>query len=131
MLTWRNISRRFLLFVVFGGVNTLVTYGIYVGLVLIVPYAIAYSVSYLVGIILSYYTSARFVFRERLRWSKALQYPVVYIVQYLIGLIMLFFLVNLLGASKFLAPCFVVLVTVPATYCLARVVLTSARSGNK
>lgn len=111
------------MFVFLGAVNTVLSYGIYLLLVLVVAYPAAYTLSYPPGILISYYLNARFVFREKLRLAKALQYPVVYLVQYLLGLGLLYLLVEVVHLSKFIAPILIVLITVPCTYVLSRYVI--------
>ena len=120
---WSNPRREFVVFVFFGTVNTLLTYGIYLLLVLFIAYPVAYSVSYVSGVFISYYLNARFVFKEKLRLSKALQFPIVYLAQYLIGLGSLYFLVEVTHVSKFFAPILIVIITVPCTYLLSRYVI--------
>jgi putative flippase GtrA len=115
--------REFILFVFFGGVNTALTYGIYLVFVWHFAYAAAYTVSYVFGVFISYYLNARFVFREKLRVSKALQYPIVYVAQYLIGLGLLYLLIEVARLNKLIAPIAVVCVTVPCTYLLSRYVI--------
>ena len=92
-------------------------------MVLFLPYPIAYTIFYIVGVFISYYLNARFVFREKRRLSKALQFPIVYLAQYLIGLGLLYLLIEVAHLSKFLAPIIIVLVTVPCTYVLSRCVI--------
>ena len=120
--TWTKY-REFILFVLIGGINTGLTYGLYLLLLLIMRYPFAYSGSYVAGIFLSYYLNARFVFRERLRLSKALKYPSVYLVQYLIGLGLLYVLIETLHLDKRVAPLAVVVITVPATFVLSRYII--------
>ena len=110
----------FIRFLIIGTVNTVVTYLIYVGLVVFMPYALAYTITMALGIYLSYFLNARYVFRSKLNLASALQYPAVYLVQYLLGLLLLYLLVEKLGVSKFLAPLLIVCITVPVTYVLSR-----------
>jgi putative flippase GtrA len=121
-------AREFVRFVFFGGVNTLLSYSIYVLLLFVVSYPVAYTVSFVAGMFISYCLQARFVFHERLRLSRALQYPVVYMVQYVIGLVLMYLLVDVAEVSKYLAPFFVVMLTLPVTYRLSRYVIK--RGGN-
>jgi putative flippase GtrA len=93
---------------------------IYLLVALFLAYPTAYTVSYVAGIFISYYLNARFVFREKLRLSKALQFPIVYLAQYLIGLGSLSLLIEVAHLSKFFAPIVVVVITVPCTYLLSR-----------
>lgn len=123
--------RQFLRFVFFGGVNTALTYGVYLVFVLYVAYPTAYTVSYISGVFLSYCLNARFVFKEKLRLSKALQYPIVYFVQYLLGLGLLYVLIEVVRLNKFIAPMVVVLATVPCTYLLSRWVIKGRSSATR
>jgi putative flippase GtrA len=116
---WRELAA----FVFFGAVRTVLSYGIYLLLVLFLAYPTAYTVSYVADIFISYYLNARFVFREKLRLSKALQFPIVYLAQYLIGLGSLYLLIEVAHLSKFFAPIVVVVITVPCTYLLSRYVI--------
>lgn len=116
-------EREFFRFLIVGTVNTLITYVIYVALVLFLTYPIAYTVTYALGIFISYYLNARIVFKKKLRLVVALQYPVVYLVQYLVGLALLYVLVELAHLSKFIAPIFTVFATAPITYLTSRYVI--------
>lgn len=116
------------MFVFFGGVNTVLTYGIYVLLVLFVAYPTAYTLAYPPGILISYYLNTRFVFREKLSVSKALRYPLVYLAQYLLGLGLLYLLVEIAHLSKFVAPILIVAISVPCTYVLSRYVIKKGSS---
>jgi len=50
-------------FLVVGGINTLVTYAIFVGLGLVIPPSIAYLVAFVLGLAWVVFGSSRFVFR--------------------------------------------------------------------
>lgn len=115
--------REFATFVFFGAVRTALGYGMYLVLVLFIAYPAAYTVSYASGIFISYYLNARFVFKEKLRLSKAMQYPIVYLAQYLIGLGSLYLLIEVAHLSKFVAPIVIIAITVPCTYLLSRYVI--------
>jgi putative flippase GtrA len=114
---------EFFLFVLIGGINTGITYGIYLLLVSVMRYPFAYTGSYVAGIFLSYYLNVRFVFREQLSLSKALKYPSVYLVQYLLGLVLLYLLIEILHLNKNLAPLAIVVVTVPVTFAMSRYII--------
>lgn len=111
---------EFVRFTVCGVVNTGVTFIIYVCLLWFVPYAAAYSISYVVGIFISYWLNAKFVFEEPLSIVRALQYPLVYLVQYLLGLGLLFLLIEVTEVSEIVAPLLVVVLTLPITFLLSR-----------
>jgi len=128
---WSTRSRELAAFVFFGAVRTVLSYGIYLLLVLFLAYPTAYTVSYVADIFISYYLNARFVFREKLRLSKALQFPIVYLAQYLIGLGSLYLLIEVAHLSKFFAPIVVVIITVPCTYLLSRYVIKGVSRTNR
>jgi putative flippase GtrA len=93
---------------------------IYVCLLWLCPYGLAYTISYAAGIFISYWLNAKFVFQERLSIGHALQYPIVYLVQYLLGLSLLFLLVEVVHLSEIVSPLLVIVVTVPITFLLSR-----------
>jgi putative flippase GtrA len=132
-----DFSRRFLRehqfarFLISGGVNTVLTYLVYVALVLFLPYPIAYTVTTILGIFVSYVLNARFVFRRKLTLSGALQYPIVYVIQYFLGLFLLYVLVERARMSKFYAPLLIVGATVPVTYLLSRFVIARRPTDDK
>lgn len=127
MKSWLKVARgkyaEFGLFILMGAINTGLTYGLYLLLLLLMRYPFAYSGSYLAGIFLSYYLNARFVFHEPLRLAKALKYPSVYLAQYLLGLGLLYVLIELLHLNKKVAPLAAVLITVPATFVMSRYII--------
>lgn len=116
----RFISREFYRFILWGGINTLAGYFIYVLLLRFLPYLVSYSIAFVLSIFISYVLNSRFVFKQRLKLSKAARYPLVYAVQYLVGIVSLYLLVQILRIDKLLAPALVVLLTIPATYSLSR-----------
>jgi putative flippase GtrA len=116
----RTHATEFARFIFFGAVNTAITFAIYVCLLWLVTYSVAYTISYVAGIFMSYWLNAMFVFRERLSIGRALQYPLVYLVQYLLGLGLLFLLVEVANISKVVAPLLIVVLTLPITFLLSR-----------
>jgi putative flippase GtrA len=115
--------KQFVRFALMGGLNTLLTYGVYAILVGVLPYTVSYTVAYLLGIGLSYYLNARFVFRAPLRVGTAATYPLVYLVQYLVGVALLRLLVEALRVSELIAPLVVIALTLPLIFALSRLVL--------
>lgn len=117
------LNKEFLKFVISGVVNTAATYIMYLLLLLFMNYSIAYTVSYLSGIVISFYLNTIFVFKEKVTFVKFLKFPIVYVVQYLINLIMIFALVERLGLSAQLVPLIVIVITVPITYFISKKLL--------
>lgn len=111
-------------------VNTGVTYLIYLLFILFLPYAAAYTVTYIAGIFISYFLNSVFVFRARLSIKALLQFPLIYLVQYLLGLGTVFACVEWLKISKLIAPLVAVAVTIPVTFVLSRTLLKKYKRPN-
>ena len=116
----RFIERESVRFVLAGGLNTVTTYAVYLVLLPLTGYAIAYSVSYVVGIFFAYYLSARFVFRRPLQWRHALQYPLVYVLQYGLGITLTTALIEGLHLHAEFVPALVIVITLPFTFWMSR-----------
>jgi putative flippase GtrA len=114
------IEREPVRFVLAGGFNTVATYVAYLVLLPFIGYAIAYTVSYVAGVFLAYYLSARFVFRRPLQWRHAIQYPLVYVLQYGLGITLTTVLIEGLHLNAKYVPALVIVITLPFTFLLAR-----------
>jgi putative flippase GtrA len=123
----RFINRDFLHFIFWGGINTVAGYLIYVALLRFLPYLVAYSITYVIIVSMSYFLNSRFVFKQGLSLSKAAKYPLVYVTQYLLGIASLYLLVHVLQLNKLLAPALVVLITIPVTYSVSRRIVSGKR----
>jgi len=123
------INKKFFRFVGMGAANTLLSYGLYISLLQLFSYQIAYSVSYLLGILISYYLNTVFVFKSTFSFSKAFKYPAVYVIQYLLGVMLLVLLVELLNVSTYIAPLAVIIMTLPVTYYLSRKIIEGSNGG--
>jgi putative flippase GtrA len=110
-------------FLVAGGINTGATYLIYLAVLFVASYRIAYTVAFAAGIVIAYLLNSWSVFKVPLSWKKLLQYPVVYVVQYVAGLILLTVLVDAFGMDKRIAPLVNVVVLIPLTFVLSRYIL--------
>lgn len=124
-------TREIITFIICGGVNTLLTYVIYILLNLVFSYSLSYSVSFAAGIFITYFLNSRFVFKEKLSLRKAISYPVVYLVQYLLGIIGLYMLVEIIGIGEVIAPLLIVALTVPITYLLSRAIIKGHPEKNR
>lgn len=86
-------------------------------------YNMAYSISYVAGILLSYYLNSVFVFQEKISLRKFIKYPVVYIVQYLINLVLLNILIEYAGLSTKIVPIITIVITIPITFLLTKFII--------
>lgn len=115
-------ENRIFRFLVMGGLNTAVTFGIYIALKIVLNYQIAYFLSYVFGILFAYLLSSVFVFKRCVSWRTFVRFPLVYVIQYFFGAVLLELLVHRLDVSATLAPLFVVFLTLPVTFFLTRFV---------
>lgn len=116
-------AREVLRFLVAGGINTAITYLLYLLATRFVGYQAAYAIAFAAGVALSYVLSLRFVFRQTGNWKKFARYPLVYLAQYVVGAIMLEVLVRALAVPVWIAPLIVVVLTLPLTFLLSRGIL--------
>ena len=82
----RLLRRESVLFLVIGGINTLLNYAFYLACLLFFTYTVSFTISYVTGLVMAYCLNSLLVFKERMRMSSFLRYPIVYVVQYLIGI---------------------------------------------
>ncbi|MGZ3814280.1 MAG: GtrA family protein [Mucilaginibacter sp.] len=115
--------REFFRFLITGGLNTLISYVVYLGLLQVYPYIISYTISYVASIFSSYILHSKLVYKENLKLSKAATYPVMYLGLYFLNTGVLYLLVEKLLISKELAPILVVFIIIPITYILGRFVI--------
>jgi putative flippase GtrA len=118
----RFIDSRIPRYLAAGIVNTGVTYVVYVLLLRVSPYRVAFTIAFVLGILLSYALNARFVFARRAQWRSFLRFPFVYLGQYLAGLALVSMLVEWGGVDMRVAPLVALVVTIPLTYLLTRAV---------
>ena len=118
--------KPFVQFIKFGFVgvsNTALSYGVYCLLTFLgVPYMLSNVVGYFVGMVNSFFWNNCFVFKSsasRNLLSAFIKMVIVYSsTGILFSNVLLFFLVDKLGLSKYIAPIFVLLVTIPLNFFL-------------
>jgi putative flippase GtrA len=118
---------QFLRFLATGGINTALTYGLYLLLLPLLGYLVAYSVAYVLGILLSYWLNSVFVFRQPMNWRSLVRFPLVYVVQYIFTGVLLWIGVDVLGVDKRIALLAAIAVTVPVTFIAARLAILAGR----
>lgn len=127
MLTLKNERlTKLVLFLIGGGLNTALTYGIYLLLNLLINYQASYIVAYTSGILFSYLFNSQVVFKLKKNLKGLLIYPSVYLFQYLIGAALLHMLVESCGLPKEVAPLLIIVALLPVTYILSKTVLRAS-----
>ena len=112
-------------FLIVGALNTAAGYALYLLLLRVGPYAVAYTLTWVSGIVLAFVSHSLYVFRTPLRWRRLLPYPLVYLGQYLLGLVVLYLGVEVLGWSERIVPALALAVTLPVSYLMNRMVLVT------
>ena len=115
--------QRFARYILFGVLNTALTYIIYILLLQFASYQFAYTITFVCGIFTSYLFNARFVFSARLSVRAGFQFAFSYFIQYLVGLGLLFLFVEVLMIRKTLAPFLLLILIVPSNYMINRHVI--------
>lgn len=111
-------------FIVGGGLNTALTYLLYILLLQFMSYKTSYSVTYIAGILFGYWINVTWVFLSKPGKISALIYPIAYIFQYVLGLILLSVLIETFSIDQRLAPLFVIMVTVPFMFIMTRAIFS-------
>ncbi|MFF5993861.1 GtrA family protein [Lysinibacillus sp. KU-BSD001] len=117
------MNKEFFRFLIVGGINTVTTYIIYALFLLFLEYNFAYIISYVSGIIVSFILNGKFVFKVHLTLEKAIKFPLVYVVQYMINFLVLNFLIKQLAIHELIAPVIVIIISIPITFILSKVIL--------
>lgn len=111
---------RFTRFVVVGIANTAFSYLVYLLLLSIIDYRLAYTAAYVVGLVTGYLANARIVFGASPGARSALGYLASYGITYVVSLAVLWLAVERGGLSRPLAMLAALGVAVPLSYLLLR-----------
>ncbi len=119
----KYINRPITKYLILGLTNTGLTYLIYLLSLQLFPYLVAYTISYISGIVLSYFFNSILVFKVRLHWKKAIKYPFVYLIQYLLGSVLITISVEYFGIVPSIAALLNVIILLPVSFILTRLIL--------
>ncbi len=117
---------KFFRFLLTGGLNTVITYALYLALLSLFPYTWAYSISYVCGIVFAFVMSRFFVFKEHQGIKSILFFPLVYVAQYVLGMCVVWFWVRQISLPEYLAPLAAIILSLPMTYVLTKLVLVKS-----
>lgn len=118
------LFQNFKKFLISGVFNTFLTYGVYLALLMFLPYTTSYTISYVTGIVLAYMLNRFFVFKEHRGLRSVVLLPLVYLVQYVVSMLVLWCWVEKFGFADLLAPLVAITITIPITYMLSRLVFS-------
>ena len=122
------ILREGVRFLLAGALNTAATYAIYLLLLSVVGYTLAYSVAFLIGIFIAYGMNSRYVFRVTTSLRTFALFPLVYVAQYLVGIAVLRIAVVEFNVPQRYALLASIVVTLPMTFLLNRLLLKRGAS---
>jgi putative flippase GtrA len=114
-------------FLLSGGANTVLTYGLYLVLIRLLPYQISYTIAFVVGVALAYFLNRFFVFQSKGKFGTALLFPMIYGAQYFVNLLIIFYWVEILGYSELFAPVVACGIVVPLNFIGSRFLFTSKK----
>lgn len=116
-------NNQLIRFIGVGGLNTLITYLLYLLLVVFLNYQIAYTISYIFGIFFSYWLNLKIVFQTKSTKKKLFLFPLIYLFQYIVGLLLMYGIIEMLEVNKLFAPIIVTICSIPITFILSRFIL--------
>jgi len=103
-----------------GAVTTLASYAIYIGLLKFTSPEAAYTIAFILGLVLSYLINTLFVFRKTTGGASLARFLGVYACVYVIGLLALSLLRKPLGFSPYMAGLLTIAINAGASYVLLR-----------
>lgn len=117
-------SRKFICYIAFGGLNTAITFILYILLIKIgINYILASTLCYLIGIIEGFLFNAWFVFLHKPEIKGLGKYTLVYIVSYLINIGLLYSLVSYFTIPKIMAQFIAVVVITVINFKLVKLLV--------
>lgn len=120
----RLAAVQVLRFLLSGGVNTLLTYALYLLLLTFCSYQLSYTIAFASGILLAYILNRTFVFRSHRGLHSVVWMPLTYLAQYLVGLLATWIWVDAVQLDERLAPLAAIALTLPLNYFLSRFAFT-------
>lgn len=113
-----------------GGLNTVLTYAVYLLLLIVVPYQVSYTIAYVLGVFLAFALNRFFVFRSYRGGRSVVLFPLIYLIQYLVSMLVLWVWVDQLELSERVAPLIAIVITIPITYMLSRFIFLTKAARN-
>lgn len=120
--TENPLKKQMIGFALTGTLSTLIMFLIYWGLNPFIYYQYSYFIAYSISVLALYFMNTLYVFKAPISLKSFLKFPIIYILQYVIGAASLEFIVNL-GFSVTFAPMLVIIILLPVTFVLNRLVL--------
>jgi putative flippase GtrA len=123
MPSFRRLSRQFGGFLAVGAINTMLTLLLYEALILVMPYWLAYTLSFVTGIAFALFANAGLVFGRTVTLTTAVPFVLFYLISYAAGLGVVVLLVEGIRIPAGLAPLGAVAIMIPINFIGSRHVL--------
>lgn len=119
------LRKQIVAFILTGSFSTLIMFILYICLYKRINYQYSYLIAYSISVIALYFMNLWFVFKKHISLRSALLFPFIYLLQYLVGAASLEILARL-GVTLTYAPLIVVIIMLPVTFLLNRIVYQSS-----
>lgn len=116
--------RQLSAFLLVGAARTALSYALYLGLLQILSYRVAFTITYVVTLLCSIFINGTYVFRTQLTPVKGVRYAAVYCLNYVLGFGVLAFAITVLGMRETVAPLLVIVIMFPIGFLTERYALT-------
>ena len=126
-----GLTGQGLRFAIGGGANTLFTLAIYWLLLFWLPYSVAFTISFAIGIFSGYAINTLAVFRAPWSWRKLVMFPSLHAVNYCLGLGIVYLCVDVFGLQERWAPLFATAGTLPVNFALTRWLILPSKNRNQ
>ncbi|MEU9287178.1 GtrA family protein [Streptomyces sp. NPDC048275] len=114
---------QFLRFVVVGVFNTAVYYGLYLALLVLLPYLAAHLLAFTGATLISFFLNARFTYRTRPTWGKFLRFPLATLTNLVVSTVALHVLVEVCHSGSRTAALLASVAAVPFTFLASRAIM--------
>lgn len=113
-------------FIIVGIMATVIHYGIYILLNLIIISWLAYSIGYAISFLCNFYLSSRYTFKSKASIKKGIGFGISHAINYAIHIILLSAFIKI-GISEELAPIPVFAIAIPINFILVRFIFKSGK----
>lgn len=118
-----GVARQMATFAAVGVVNTVTYYGLYLLLLLRLPYLAAHTVAFTLSMIGSFFLNARFTYRTRPTLRKFLLFPLTNAANFLFTTAGMYVIVDILHAGHRFAPLITSAAAIPVTFVVSRTIM--------
>lgn len=114
-------------FLVAGAINTIFTLVVYWILLRWIRYPVAYTISFVVGVLSGFALNTHVVFRVPWSWVRLMAFPAVHAVNYASGLAVVWTAVALLAIDPRVAPVIAAICIIPLNFLMTRYVVKPSK----